>query len=179
MHSLADAILPVLPRLRRYGAAVTGSRRAGDQYIEICLETLIQEPGRITPAADIAPQLFDLLHDAVDACGVEAEAPSDPNLESLQRAVLGLKLRDRRLVLLRLLEGFSLAETATLLDMSEVEAESRLKEICTEFKDMCAARVQVIENERKIPADLADIVAHTDHRLIGIAADSHDATTLA
>ncbi|MGH7013893.1 MAG: hypothetical protein ACREEL_07015 [Stellaceae bacterium] len=169
-----------MPRLRRYAAAVTGSSHTGDRYIELCLETLIQEPGRLDARRPTAVQLFDLLHDAIDACGLEDEASADIEFDgNLSRAILRLQPTDRRLVLLTLLEGFSLERAADMLVLPKGEARRRLAASCAVLRDICVARILVIENKKPLANDLADLISQSGHTLLGVAADTRSAAALA
>jgi DNA-directed RNA polymerase specialized sigma24 family protein len=181
MDALAEAVLAVLPRLRRYGAAVTGSRRAADQYLELCLETMVQEPERIALDGDVAVQMYGLFNRAVDACGVEVatEAPDPAPEGGLQQAIATLPLADRRLVLLALLEGIAVEQVGQLLDVSAQAASDRLAVLCTQIKQACAARILMIEHEAKTADDLADIISHSGHEVVGIAPDMREAKTMA
>lgn len=174
------SILPVLPRLRRYGAAITGSARAGDRYIELCLETLIQEPQRLDPRRDPAFQLFQLLHAVIDACGLESYAAAGVEFDaSVGCAVLNLGDVERRVLLLTLLEGFSLAQAAEMLAIPVAEARRRLAAACGALRDVCVARILVIEDQKSLADDLTDLINQSGHTLIGIAADTRSAAALA
>jgi CheY-like chemotaxis protein len=180
MRASAGSILPLLPRLRRYAAAVTGSSRAGDRYVELCLETLIQEPQRLAPHRGTAVQLFELLHDAIDACGLGNEAPAELEFDgSLGRAVGCLPNVDRRLLLLTLLEKFSLNRAAEILAMPKQEARHRFARTCVALRDVCVARILVIEDRKPLADGLADLISQSGHTVVGIATDTRSAAALA
>jgi DNA-directed RNA polymerase specialized sigma24 family protein/CheY-like chemotaxis protein len=177
-QALADSILSLLPRLRRYAAAITGSSRTGDRYIELCLETLIQEPRRLTWQRSLAVQMFELLHEAIDACGLEDEPLVELD-RGLGQAILRLSTDDRRLALLTLLEGFSLDRAAGMLGMSVSEAYRRLAAACSALRDVCVARILIIEDKKSLADDLADLINQSGHTLIGVAADTRSAAAMA
>jgi len=179
MRASAESILPFLPRLRRYAAAVTGSVRAGDRYIELCLETLILEPQRLDPHRGTAVQLFELLHDAIDACTPENKAAAELEFDcSLGRAIARLRTADRRLLLLTLLEGFSLGRAAGMLGMPKQEARRRLATACAALRDLCVARILVIEDKKPLADDLAYLINQSGHTLVGVATDTRSAAAL-
>ncbi|MDE2229618.1 MAG: hypothetical protein KGL11_11335 [Alphaproteobacteria bacterium] len=167
--------------MRRYAAAVTGSSRGGDRYLELCLETLIAEPERLDRDRDVTVQLFMLLHDAIDACGLDDEArPVEPEFDSgLHRAVLDLPSADRRLLLLTLLEDFSPGQAAAMLNAPKPQAERRLAAMCATLRDICVARILVIENKKRLVADLANLINQSGHTLVGVASDTRSAAALA
>lgn len=180
MQAPAESIRLHLPRLRRYAAAVTGSLRTGDRYLELCLETLIQEPERIDPGHAMATQLFELLHDAIDACGLEDESPIEIEFDgNLRRAILRLPPTDRRLVLLTLLEGFSLECAADILVLPRNEVQARLATACAVLRDVCIARILVIESNKPVADNLVDLISQSGHTLVGVAADTRSAAALA
>jgi len=180
MRASVGSVLRLLPRLRRYATAVAGSLRAGDQYVEMCLETLIQEPGRFDLERPILPQLFELLHDAIDACGIEETLPADLEFDgSLGRAVARLSPTERRLLLLVALEGLSLGLAARILALSKGEARRRLASAYGALRDIRVARILVIEDNKPLADDLADLINESGHMLVGIAADTRRAAVLA
>lgn len=179
-QALAKSILSALPRLRRYAAAVTGSSRAGDRYIELCLETLIQEPNRLKSRHDLLGQLYELLHEAIDACGLETEMHVEPTFDGdLRQSIFRLDNADRRLLLLILLEGFSLDRAAKMLAMPATEARSRLVAACASLHDLCVARILVIEDKKSIANDLVEFISQSGHTLVGVATDIRSAAALA
>jgi DNA-directed RNA polymerase specialized sigma24 family protein/CheY-like chemotaxis protein len=177
---VAESLFPMLPRLRRYAAAVTGSSRTGDRYLELCLETLIQEPQRLASRRDLAVQLFKLLNASIDACGPENETAADVEFESgLGPAILRLARVDRRLLLLTLLEDFSLDRAAEILALPVRDARRRLAASCVALRDVCVARILVIQGKRSLADDLADRINQSGHTLVGVATDTRSAAALA
>src|SRR5512144_1826808 len=55
------AIIGLLPFVRRYARALTGSQTRGDNYVRLCLETILAEPGRME-GEDAKLQLFKAFH---------------------------------------------------------------------------------------------------------------------
>lgn len=121
-------IIPILPSLRRYASALTGSARSGDEYIRVALETIVQEPWRLPVATDIRPELYALLHRTLDVCHFE-DLDSRDGLDGssdLKHQLMQLPLVDREVLLLVDLEGFALHDAAELLGLPEFEAAWRL-----------------------------------------------------
>ena len=178
-QTFAESVLAVLPRLRRYAAAITGSSRAGDRYVELCLETLIQEPQRVVSWRDPSAQLFKLLHEVIDACGLETEPHAGREFGlDIRQSMFRLDHADCRLLLLTLLEGFSLDRAARILALSVTEARGRLAGACAALQDLCIARVLVIEDKKSLADDLADLINQSGHTLIGVAKDMQTAALL-
>jgi hypothetical protein len=58
MADVTEQLVTILPYLRRYARALVGDQGVGDTYVRICLETLVQEPGRVRagPACATPPR---------------------------------------------------------------------------------------------------------------------------
>jgi|SRR5581483_4902656 len=128
MTPLVQEILATLPSLRRYAFALTGERRSGDRYIEVALETLLEEPERIRRGDDVRYKLYELFNDVLGILSPESD-DVEPGLEDhvgLRSSLQALPLRSRKLLLLVTLEGFTLARAAELLRMPLTEARREL-----------------------------------------------------
>lgn len=177
-----DDIIRHIPYLRRYARILSGSQEAGDQYVRICLETLVEEPERLTSGSSPRLQLYRLFHRtwvgiaerispsefSPDPTGGEDEAPLDK-----------LPSRRRQVLLLMAVEGFSLDETAAILDIMPEQAESELTAARLDLNDQAATSVLIIEDEPIIAFDLRDIVSEMGHKVVGIAATKEEAVSLA
>lgn len=63
------------------------------------------------------------------------------------------------MLLLTLLEGFSLDRAARVLALSVTEARGRLARACVALQDLCIARVLVIEDKKSLADDLGRCAA--------------------
>ena len=129
MNSLSQALKTTIPSLRRYAAALTGDRTAGDRYIRVTLETLAEEPWRIHIAGDVRFQLYRLFHEVMHIFNTTSEPEDVATITpgwQLRMQLADLPLLDRELLLLVLLEGFSLKQAAILLNLRVPEAMQRL-----------------------------------------------------
>jgi len=140
MTSLSQDIVNTLPSLRRYGRALTGDRCTGDRYIHIALEILSEEPWRIRPRHDVKYHLFKLFNDVLSVFepgpsqGVDQEDP----YHRLRLGVLGLPLLSRKLLLLVMLEQFSVARAAELLELPERAAKIHLADARAQLRCLTA-----------------------------------------
>jgi DNA-directed RNA polymerase specialized sigma24 family protein len=182
MADLSQEIVKQLPYLRRYARALTGSQARGDEYIRVCLETLLEEPRRISTDSSIRLQLFRLFHDVwtiVDSALPQAEAGGD-RMDSLVKARLeALPPRERQALLLVQLERFSVDQTAQILQVSEKEIRRLLEQAREDLKRQAATTVLVIEDEPIIALDIAGIVRDMGHTVVGIASRQNDAIAMA
>jgi DNA-directed RNA polymerase specialized sigma24 family protein len=128
MTPLANRIEPLLPALRRYAFALTGNRQTGDWYVRVTLETLLEEPSRISAAGDVKFQLYKLLGEVLAIDGPASfDGSGDPaSVPPLTRSIASLPVVTRHLLLLVSLEGFSVRRAGELFGLSEREAEAHL-----------------------------------------------------
>jgi hypothetical protein len=128
MTPLSQEIANVLPSLRRYGRAVTGDRHTGDRYILVALEILSEEPWRIRPGHDVKFRLYKLFDDVLSIFepGPMKDVDRADPYHRLRCRVLDLPLLSRKLLLLVMLERFSVARAAELVGLPEREAEIHL-----------------------------------------------------
>jgi CheY-like chemotaxis protein/DNA-directed RNA polymerase specialized sigma24 family protein len=182
MPDLSQEIVKQLPYLRRYARALTGSQARGDEYIKVCLETLIEEPNRISADSSIRLQLFRLFHDVwsiVDSAVPQAE-PREDRSESLVKARLdALPPRERQALLLVQLERFSVDQAASILQVNDKEIRRLLEQAREDLKRQAATTVLIIEDEPIIALDIAGIVRDMGHAVVGIASRQNDAIAMA
>jgi RNA polymerase sigma-70 factor (ECF subfamily) len=128
MTPLNQEIVNALPSLRRYGRAVTGDRHTGDRYILVALEILSEEPWQIQPGQDVKFRLYKLFNDVLSIFepGLMKDIDRADPYHRLRRGVLDLPLLSRKLLLLVMLERFSVARAAEMLELPKREAEIHL-----------------------------------------------------
>ena len=128
MTPLSQEIANVLPSLRRYGRAVTGDRHTADRYIFVALEILSEEPWRIQPGQDVKLRLYKLFDDVLSIFepGPMKDVDRADPYHRLRCRVFDLPLVSRKVLLLVMLERFSVARAAELLGLPEREAEIHL-----------------------------------------------------
>lgn len=181
--SASHDIVRLLPYLRRYARALTGSQATGDQYVRLCLEAILAEPSRIKGADDLRVELFAVFHDAwdiVDSAIPDAEGATPAGEDQgLNRQLAALPSVERQVLLLVALERFSTSETARILDLDEAEVVAKLEEARQELRRQASTRVLIIEDEPVIAMDVAGIVESLGHEVIGVAARQAEAVELA
>lgn len=128
MTPLDQEIVHALPSLRRYARAVTGDRHTGDRYVLVALEILSEEPWRIQPGQDMKFRLYKLFDDVLSIFepGPMKDIDRADPYHRLRHGVLDLPLLSRKLLLLVVLERFSVARAAEMLELPELEAENHL-----------------------------------------------------
>jgi CheY-like chemotaxis protein/DNA-directed RNA polymerase specialized sigma24 family protein len=179
--SVSHDIVRLLPYLRRYARALTGSQETGDQYVRLCLEAILAEPERIKSANDLRVELFAVFHDAWDIVDSAipltdgSEAPDD----GLHRQLAALPSIERQVLLLIALERFSTAEAARILDLDEADVVKKLEIARQELRRQATTRVLIIEDEPVIAMDIAGIVESLGHEVVGVAGRQAEAVELA
>ena len=117
--SIATAVAPHLPYLRRFARALTGSQTSGDAYVVAVLEAFIEDPNafaRDLPARIALYRAFLKVWDSIPLNTEGNDAPADET-DSADCNLDVITPRPRQAFLLMALEGFSLAEAAQVLDL--------------------------------------------------------------
>jgi len=171
-----------IPYLRRYARALAGSQEAGDRYVRVCLEALIEEPDRLRSRPFRRLELYHLFHQTWARIAeplFPADLPPDPTDAEPRDPLHRLPSRRRQVLLLTAVEGFSLDEAAAIMGITPAEAEIQLTAARMELNDQAATSVLIIEDEPIIAFDLSDIVSEMGHDVVGIAATKDEAVSLA
>lgn len=147
-----------LPFLRRYARAVTGAASQGDVAVEAMLETLFTDP----PAAPSRIGLFRALDRTLES--VTRPKPPESFSSSGQRALL-----------LTAMEGFSNADAAAVLGVSEGCMPSLMESAETSLAKLSGARIGIIEDELLIAASLTQILQSLGHTLTSVSATRAEA----
>jgi CheY-like chemotaxis protein len=184
MGDISFEIAKRLPYLRRYARALTGRQERGDRYIRVCLEVLVKEPQRIVPGADVRLQLYRLFHEIwTPLAGGDVDVPTFDRPASAQRSVEAkleaLTPRERQILLLTTLEGFSIEHAGEIVGLPPTEARSLLATAWDSVNRQLTTTVLVIEDEPIIALDIAGIVRDLGHTVIGIAASQMEAIAVA
>jgi DNA-directed RNA polymerase specialized sigma24 family protein len=168
--SISQAIAPHLPYLRRFARALAGTQAAGDAYVAATLEVLIEDPSLFDSKIDPRVALFRTFTGLWNSVGVNlkpdvqttALTPADRKLESITPL-------PRQAFLLSAVEGFPVADIATILGLDKAEVEEQIDQAGREIAAQVATDVLVIEDEPMIAMDLEGIVEGLGHRVMGVA----------
>lgn len=177
-----DDLVSHVPYLRRYARALTGSQTRGDQYVRICLETLLAEPSRIDNNGDMRVQLFKTFHAVWNVMNIVTKDDEDTNgrgSEALRKSVTRLPSRSRQAILLVALERFSMVQAGEILSVSPEEVRVLVDQARSEIRRQTVADVMIIEDDAIIAMNIADIVTEMGHRVVGTASRHAEALALA
>lgn len=180
MAQFSSQIVGHLPYLRRYARALTGSQARGDNYVRGCLEAVMAEPDRIGSADNLRLALFKLFHDLWSI--VDSAIPETSRSGADADVGVGLQAlpsRERQALLLTALEGFSQAETATILGIDEATVADDVRRARADIMRHQSTRVLIIEDDPLIAMDIAQIVREMGHTVCGTAARKDEALAVA
>src|SRR5262245_978420 len=160
--SLAESIGPHIPHLSRFARLLTGTQGAGDAAVERVLQAVAADPS-IFP--DLSPRL------SLYQCFLSTltrryrDAGPSPGLlgDTAVRSLAALTPEGRQAFLLVSVEGFSTQETALILQISEEQVESLLRDSGVEIGRQIATAVLVIEDEPLIALDLKRVLEGLGH----------------
>ncbi len=168
--SIATAVAPHLPYLRRFARALTGSQTSGDAYVVAVLEAFIEDPNafaRDMPARIALYRAFLKVWDSIPLNTEGSDAPEEP--DSADGNLDAITPRPRQAFLLMALEGFSLSEAAQVLDLPTQEVKALIDQAGAEIAEQIAADILIIEDEPLIAMDLEALVTDVGHRVLGVA----------
>ena len=174
--SIAMAIAPHLPYLRRFARALTGSQTGGDAYVAACLEAIIAEPSLFDEELEPRVAVYRVLLGIWDSIDINrrvdtSDVPFERNLEAMTP-------RARQAFLLTTVEGFSVAQAASILSTDESGVSELLDEAGREIATQVATSVMIIEDEPLIAMDIEQMVESLGHKVTGIARTHKEAMAL-
>ena len=179
-NKVSEAISRALPFLRRYARAVTGSQKRGDEWVRLCAEVVLQQPDLIAKTEDTKLGVFTLFHRLQQPFGnLDDNGGEDSVSGRLKESLTDMAPLQRQVLLLTVLEGFTVEDAGHILDIGLEKAESSLEDARRELQRVAAVRILVIEDEAVIALDVADIVRNAGHQVVGIAATEKTAIELA
>ncbi|MBX3445757.1 MAG: response regulator [Parvibaculaceae bacterium] len=163
--SLADQIAPLLPHLRRYGRALTGTQKAGDAYVRTLLEAIIADDTILDRNLDPRVALYRAFHAIWSSAKVNVVEPGNAGgVEGVvSKRLAHVTPINRQALLLTAMEGFSNQEAAIVLDSDASGVASMVDAALKEIDAQIATTVLIIEDEPIISMDLEQIVRELGH----------------
>jgi DNA-directed RNA polymerase specialized sigma24 family protein/CheY-like chemotaxis protein len=179
MSDVSEALLKHIPYLRRHARLLTGSQEVGDEYVRICLEMVIAEPIHLANG-DLKVQLFRAFHDVwrVVTTTISESSPLEhvDLSDRLEQGLSALPPLERRVLLLAVVEKFTHAEVARILDLDEAEVGELLARARQGLHQQVSVPVLIIEDETLIAMELDRIMRNMGHTVVGVA--SREATAV-
>ena len=171
-------IVPQLPYLRRFARALTGSQSSGDAYAAATLEAILA--GRAVLANDLDPRpgLYRILLKIWSSVPLNLATPepeSSVTASAVAHNLDAITPLPRVAFLLRSMEGFSLDQVASILEISADEVEALIDRAGSELAAQISADVLIIEDEPVIAMDLQDLLEDLGHTVVFVARTQREA----
>jgi DNA-directed RNA polymerase specialized sigma24 family protein len=178
--TLSTRIAPHLPYLRRFSRAVTGSQTSGDAYVAATLEALIADISLFPEASNDRIALYKLFSALFSTSAVTIPEPVSTFAWEQRAAtnLANLSARPRQAFLLVAVEGFTHAQAAEILSVSEAEFASLLEEATIEISRQVATEIMIIEDEPLIAMDIEQLVESLGHKVVSVARTHREAVSL-
>lgn len=173
--TLLARVAPHLPYLRRYARALTGDQATADNYVRVSLQAMAAGEGASDESLPPRAALYHTFHAIWRTTGARLEPSEEPGLGDPSRRLLRIAPRSRQAFLLTALEGFTLSETAQILDTDFPEVEALIAQAQAEIDAELATDVLIIEDEPVIAADIEALVRELGHHVNDIAATRREA----
>jgi len=176
-----DSLASLLPQLRRFARALTGSQEKGDEYVIATVEALLVDASLLRQDLPIKVGLFQSFIRIWDAMPLNRRHDSvEPSAENIaDRRIETLTPLARQAFLLVALEDFSRSDLAAILSVSELKAAELVDAASKEVSDQIATRVLIVEDEPLIALDIETLVSEIGHKVVGIARTRARAVQLA
>ncbi len=173
--SLVETYGPYLPYLRRFARALTGSQSSGDTYVRSALEALAA--GEASIDGDLPPKvaLYRMFLAIWSTTGAQLEVNGGTEGSSTIQRVSKLTPASRQAFLLQSLEGFSLEDTASVMNVTTGQASEMIKNAEADIEKELCTNVLIIEDEPIIAADIEGLVLELGHTVDSISATRSDA----
>ncbi len=174
--SVAQAIAPHLPYLRRFARALAGTQQGGDAYAVATLEALVADPSCFR--ADLEPRvaLYRAFLKVWGSVPVNGATDVGARLESGPRRNLSMLTPPARVAfLLHCVEGFNAEQVAGAMDKPLVDVEELFVDAGREIAAQMSTDVLIIEDEPIIAMDLEALVQSLGHRVLAVARTRNEA----
>ncbi|WP_029003986.1 response regulator [Azorhizobium doebereinerae] len=168
-------LIKQLPFLRRYARALLGSQKAGDGLVRDTLQAVLDGGVSVDPNVSSRVALYRAFHQVWGRRPVPDAGAGSAADQRLQQLNVGSRVA----LLLTAMEGFSFAETASILCVGVDEVEAQVIAAQAEIDQQLATRVLIIEDEWVIALDLKTLVSELGHEIVGVAPTHTKAVELA
>jgi CheY-like chemotaxis protein/DNA-directed RNA polymerase specialized sigma24 family protein len=175
---ISEAISSLIPYLRRFSRALTGTQAGGDAYVLATLEAIVADPAELATFSNPRTALYRLFLKVWGAVPVNIHSDQSPFVgdeAGAQRNLEAISLRPRIAFLLSALEGFSTKEVAQALDCTVDEAACLIDSAGKEIADQIRSDVLIIEDEPFIALDIQSLVEEQGHRVVEVARTHREA----
>jgi DNA-directed RNA polymerase specialized sigma24 family protein/CheY-like chemotaxis protein len=177
MNTVVTDLRTHLPYARRFARALCGSQASGDAYIIQTLEALVADRTILdqydSPKKALYATFLKLWNSIAVNGGTDSAA--DPAVASADRNLQALPPQPRQAFLLVSMEGFTIPETAQILDLAIEDVNGLIDAASREIANQISTDVLIIEDEPLVAMDLETAMQEMGHRIIGIASTHSEA----
>lgn len=178
--TMTVTLAPLLPHLRRYARALTGSQMSGDACVRAALSALATDENKLPSNMPAKVGLYHVFHMVWLSSSSESldQASSTSDLPATRRLRV-LSALDRAALLLTAVEGFAVSDAARILGETPQGVERAIVEAQQAIERQLATRVLIIEDESIIALDLEEMVTSLGHEVVAIATTKDEAVAKA
>ena len=170
-----EGLVGLVPYLRRFARALTGSQAIGDACVVKALETVLAGGARAEPARIALYRLVLSAVNAIDAVPTSGSFSRRREEDAVQRNLAALTPVGRQAFLLTAMEEFSPEDAALVLGMSAAVVNDLVEEANQDLAAQIATDVVIIEDEPLIAMDLQVLVRELGHRVVRVARTRQEA----
>lgn len=176
---LSLVVADLLPFLRRYARALTGSQKSGDRYAATTLESLLIDRSIFEDASSPKVALFGAFHSIWTSLGAPVQDDDSDGADKVFSHMENLTANTREALLLHTVEDFSVVEVAEIMQTDQSEIDHLLKVALAEMDKSVTGNILVIEDEAIIALHIKQIVTELGHNVTGVARKRSDAVKMA
>lgn len=164
-----DRLSEVLPSLRRYARAVTGSQESGDAFVRATLEAARGDAELRARMNRGRTELYTVFSEILNSISLEPGACDPPCLGRISPM-------QRQALVLTQLEDFSFVQAGGILGLSAEETSLLIQQAMVEIAQDAATDVLIIEDEPLISSHIEAVVEEMGHRVVAVAATATQAS---
>jgi CheY-like chemotaxis protein/DNA-directed RNA polymerase specialized sigma24 family protein len=177
--SLSAVVADLLPYLRRYARALTGTQQSGDRLAALTLETLLTDRSVFDAGSDNKVALFKLFHGIWQGLGMPIEDTAGAQDAQAMLHLSRLTPNTREALLLNTIEGFDVAQIGKIMAINHDEVNHLLRVALEEMERSITGDILVIEDEAIIALHINQIVTELGHTVIAVARKESEAVAMA
>jgi CheY-like chemotaxis protein len=166
--SIARQVAPELPALRRFARLIAGSQSGGDAHVVATLEALSVDPSAFPSELSPRQGLYKVFLKLWNSTATSDRLDPEPK-NAAERNLGAITPLPRQVFLLRVVEGFSVAEIAEMLERPPEEITEAITQAGREIAQQVATDILIIEDEPIIALDIESLVRELGHGVTGIA----------
>jgi CheY-like chemotaxis protein len=166
-----------VPQLRRYARALTGSQLQGDATVQTLFQALLDDTVVMAQNLPAKVALFKVFH-ANWRRELNGHSIDSMPQTGAEKRLQSLSPEFRAALLLVLMEGFTEAEAATILNLPIETTRERLYAAEEQVQNQLATDVLIIEDEAIVALDLERLVRELGHHVTGVAATRSEASAI-